>query len=218
MKKKTGLVVVSVLLVVFLLGCVSKSTYGQVVQERDDLNQQLQSRTAERDSAQQTLNTTLAELANTKTERDNVQRDLASAQRELAKAQAQRDGANEQMVALQADLTRSQSNATSARQSYETLRARAEKAQRYYNVAEAYMRLSLANIKDSRQDWLQAYGETSAMVMASADQSLKDAWGEVTRRLVAGAPEDEIGKFDLAFMELLAKRLAGEAGNGGVLR
>ena len=224
MKRNIGLVLLVLLGVLLSLGCVSKGTYSQVVLERDGLNQQLQTRTTERDSAQQSLTTALAELANVKTERDNAQRDLAAARGELASAKAERDGAksdlnnaNQRVATAQGDLGRSQSDLATAKQTYEVLKVRAAKAQKYLDVIEAYTRLSLAHVTANHQEWLQAYGQTTSAVAASEDQFLKDAWGSVTKLAANGGTEVEVNKLDLEFLKLLTKRL-GEIRDLGVPR
>ena len=214
--KRQGSLIVSVLLAGLLtVGCVSKGTYGQVVQERDGLNQQLLTRTTERDSTQQSLNTSLAELTTTKTERDNTQRDLAAARTEATSVKGERDTAqtnlntaNQRAATLQADLTRAQSDLAAAKQTYDTLKARSDKVQKYANVIEPYLRLNVAYQRDNSLESVRAFGQTSGAVEATLDQPLKDSWEKVLAAATSDKPEEEIDELELEFRALLAQRFA----------
>jgi multidrug efflux pump subunit AcrA (membrane-fusion protein) len=214
MVSRSGWIVSAMLVVLLSLGCVSKGTYTQVVQERDGLTQQLTARTSERDDAQKLLNTALSEVQTAKSERDSVQRELSAARTEVTRTTGERDiaqaslaAASQRVASLQDDLTRAQTDVSVSKQSYDGLKTRADKLQKYSYVAEGLLRIAIAGAEKPVDDAKarEAVYHIGVAVAATRDPVLKAAWEKYVSEVVGSDLETAAAA---AFVSLLVERLS----------
>jgi len=181
----------AVLLVAFTsLACVSRGTYQEAVQARDQLNQQL-------DTAARDLSATNAELSSARKELDSVQSSLTATQAELA-------AANSRATTSQTDLAKSQADLRSLQQAYDAFNGQVKEAQKYWNVVDSLLVLLPALGTGFNLQTAGALGRVVGSVRDTGNAQLVAAWEKATAALNTSGQDAAL----LDFLAVLGQRLA----------
>ena len=183
MRKWVGCFLAVLLVAITSLACVSRGTYQEAVQARDQLNQQLSTVTGERDGLRSSLSAANAGLS-------AVKADLEAARAELATA-------NSRAATLQADLTKAQGDLRSLQQAYDAFNSQVKEAQKYWNVVDALLLLLQAQGTGTTAQLVQALGRVVIGVGETGNDQLVASWAKVAAAL------NTLGQ-DAALMDFLA--------------
>jgi uncharacterized phage infection (PIP) family protein YhgE len=190
MRKSVGCFLSVLLVAITSLACVSRGTYQEAVQARDQLNQQL-------DTAARDLSATNAELTSARKELDSVQSSLTATQAELA-------AANSRATTSQTDLAKSQADLRSLQQAYDVFNAQVKEAQKYWNVVDSLLVLLPALSTGFNLQTAGALGRVVGSVRDTGNEQLVAAWEKVTAAINTSGQDAAL----LDFLAVLGQRLA----------
>jgi hypothetical protein len=183
MRKSVGCFLAVLLVTITSLACVSRGTYQEAVQARDQLNQKL-------DTASGELSAANAELSSARKELDSAQSSLTATQAQLAAANAQ--------------ATTSQADLRSLQLTYDVLNAQVKEAQKYWNVVDSLLVLLPALSTGFNLQTMGALGGVAVSVRDTGNQQLAAAWEKVTAAINTSRQDAAL----LDFLTVLGQRLA----------
>ena len=190
MRKTVGCFLALLLVAITSLACVSRGTYQDAVQARDQLTQQL-------DTAVKDLSAKNAELTSVRKEADTARSSLTATQAELA-------AANSRATTLQADLTKSQADLRSLQVTYDAFSSQVKEAQKYWNVVDSLLVLLPALSTGFNLQTMGALGRVVTSVGDTGNQQLAAAWEKVTAAINTSGQDTAL----LDFLTVLGQKLA----------